>query len=673
MKNKTNINDSSIESAGIHKDYKLSVAELIWNGFDAKASTVNIIFDANEIDYIDKVIISDNGEGINYENLSQTFGAFLDSVKRNSFQRSSYNRGKKGKGRYSFATFANFAKWHTIYQNGNKLLEYDIIIRKNNKDEYEDINKKVSKTKETGTNVILEDLFDVNGYSFSSSEFRDYLAKEFGWFLFLNRESNFSLEINGEPIEYEYLIAENDEKTLKISDNEGYDHDFLITYLRWSDSIGDKYYYYFLNQEKREVAKKLTSYNNNAIDFHHSVFVESSFFNSFDISVDQSEELNLFSETKNNKLFKSLMDELNEFLFLKQKAFIRGNAAENLVLKMESSGVFPKFANNKYDQERKKDLISVVKEIYCVQPKIFKGLKSEQEITFLGFLNLLLDTDERENILGIIEGIVKLTSEERIELVNVLKKSSFSKILSAIKLIENRYKVTELIKVLVYDLKKFTTERKHIQKVIEENYWLFGEQYHLASADENFQQLLSAYLYIIDDVESKKIESYDWKKRPDIFMCRKRNIPDSHDTEYQIEENIMVELKRPTVPIGKKQFRQIDDYLDFIMKEDQFNSQTRRWKFYVLSNKVDEYIEKQYIAFKDKGKRFLVHQSGKYEIYAMTWDDLIRTFEIKHNYLLEKLEFDKNAIKEEFKLKGINLESLSSDKVTNKIKELSKQ
>ena len=44
----------------------------------------------------------------------------------------------------------------------------------------------------------------------------------------------------------------------------------------------------------------------------------------------------------------------------------------------------------------------------------------------------------------------------------------------------------------------------------------------------------------------------------------------------------------------------------------------------------------------------------------MTWDDLFRTFEIKHSYLLEKLEFDKNAIKEELELKGINLDSTSS-------------
>ena len=672
MKNKTNINNSSIESAGIPKEHSKAIAELIWNGFDAKATKVDIRFDANELDYISSVTVSDNGEGIKFENLSETFGAFLDSVKKNSFQRSSYNRGKKGKGRYSFATFAGKATWHTVYESEGKLLEYDIVINKDKKDEYEDKNKKVSKQKATGTDVILENLFEVTAYSFSNEDFRNFLAKEFGWFLFLNADLGFTLEINGEPIEYDFLIADKDKKIVTINDEDQNKHQFLVNYIRWKESIGDKYYYYFLNHEKREVAKKLTSYNNNAIDFHHSVFIESKFFDSFDISIDQSSDDEIFSSVKTNKIFKALCNDLNEYLFRKQKDYIRGNAAEELVLKMETKGVFPDFANNKYDLERKRDLIHVVKELYCVQPKIFKGLKTVQEKTFLGFLNLLLDTDERENIIEIIDGIVKLTSEERKELLVVLSKSSFSKILATIKLIENRYKTIELLKMLVFDLKKFTTERDHVQKAIEENYWLFGEQYHLASADQNFQKLLSSYLYIIDGIESKKIKAYDWKRRPDIFMCRKRNIPDSSDSEYQLEENVMVELKRPSVTIGKNQFRQIDDYLDFIMKEDQFNSQTRRWKFYVISNKVDEYIEKQYNAFKDKGKKFLVHQSGKYEIYALTWDDLFRTFQIKHSYLLDKLEFDKNAIKEEMQSKGISLDSKSSSIITNQIIEISK-
>lgn len=671
MKNKANISDNSIESAGIPKDYKQAIAELIWNGFDAKASKIDISYETNELDYISKIIINDNGEGINYTSLSQTFGQFLDSLKRNSFQRSSYNRGKKGKGRFSFSTFSSKCTWHTVYLHEDKLYEYDLIIYKHNKNEYEDLNKKVSKSISTGTTVILEELFDVTAYSFSNQDFLDFLAKEFGWFLYLNRELGYSLQINGIAIEYDYLISDDNSRTLIINDDEQNKHQFNITYLRWSDKIGDKYYYYFLNDEKKEILKKLTSYNNNAIEFHHSVFIESSFFQSFDTNTESDDE-DIFGTLTNSKVFKALLSDLNEFLFRKQKDFIRGNAAEEFIVRLETTGKLPRFSNNKYDLERKKDLINVVKELYCVQPKVFKGLKSEQEKTFIGFINLLLDTDERENILEIIEGIVQLNSQERQDLVSVLRKSSFSKVLSTIKLIENRFKIVELLRKLVFDLKQFSTERQHIQEAIEENYWLFGENYNLASADKNFQYLLSQYLYIIDNnLEAEQLQDYDWKRRPDIFICRKNTVADFIDSEYSIEENIIVELKRPSVTIGKTQFRQVDDYLEFIMKQDQFNSQTRRWKFYLISNKVDEYIIKQYEAFKDKGKRFLVHQAGKYEIYALTWDDLFRTFEIKHTFVLEKLEFDKTALQEELRIKGIQLDTTGSNEITSQIKSLS--
>ncbi len=86
-----------------------------------------------------------------------------------------------------------------------------------------------------------------------------------------------------------------------------------------------------------------------------------------------------------------------------------------------------------------------MKELYCIQPRIFKGLKREQEQTMLGFLNLLLDTDERENIMTIVENIVRLTATEKEELKNVLQKTSLSRIISSVKLIENRYKVVSLL------------------------------------------------------------------------------------------------------------------------------------------------------------------------------------------------------------------------------------
>ena len=63
MKEKVSINDRSIESAGIPKDYKEALSELIWNGFDAGATRVELVFDANEIEHVSQLTIRDNGTG----------------------------------------------------------------------------------------------------------------------------------------------------------------------------------------------------------------------------------------------------------------------------------------------------------------------------------------------------------------------------------------------------------------------------------------------------------------------------------------------------------------------------------------------------------------------------------------------------------------------------------
>ena len=49
MKQRVAANNKSIDNAGITSDYKQAIAELIWNGFDAKATKINISFAANEL------------------------------------------------------------------------------------------------------------------------------------------------------------------------------------------------------------------------------------------------------------------------------------------------------------------------------------------------------------------------------------------------------------------------------------------------------------------------------------------------------------------------------------------------------------------------------------------------------------------------------------------------
>lgn len=55
--------------------------EYIWNGFDADATIIDITYKVNELGGISEIKICDNGSGINFENIDNTFGAFLSSEK----------------------------------------------------------------------------------------------------------------------------------------------------------------------------------------------------------------------------------------------------------------------------------------------------------------------------------------------------------------------------------------------------------------------------------------------------------------------------------------------------------------------------------------------------------------------------------------------------------------
>jgi len=445
------------------------------------------------------------------------------------------------------------------------------------------------------------------------------------------------------------------------------DYSFNISFLRWNKKIGDKYYYYFLNDEIKEVYRKHTSFNNKAIDFHHSVYISSDFFNDFIYTKDENPVLNFAGKNQTSTEYRQLIRALNKFVFEKEKQFIREQQAEKLISYYHTKNIFPKFRNNTYEKFREKDLETVVRELYCVQPKIFQGLRETQSKTLVGFLNLLLDTEQREQVLEIIDNIIKLSDEERELLAKSLRKTNFSKITRLIRLLENRFEVIRIIKSLVFDLEKFTTERDHIQKVIENNYWLFGEQYHLASADKNFEIALNNYLKYIENKETipVKIETKRKLKRPDIFICRQINIPDPSSNEFTIEENIIVELKRPKIVIGKDQFSQVEDYLRFIKNEPRFNSQLRKWKFILIGKKMDSFIEDKYESQKEKGKRYLVESVRNYEIYAMTWDDIFRIFENRHKHLIDKLEF-KSSIIEELEEKGFQFSLDTANLITSK-------
>lgn len=640
------VKNQSIDSSGITNDYRDAISEYIWNGFEAHARNINIDYTLNEAYGVKELIITDNGDGINYDELGETFGAFLAS-KKNLLSLKMKSKANKGKGRFSFIAFADKAKWCTVYKDKDDYKEYQITMSNDTKEVIDCSQPESSDRKESGTSVRFSDINTLTAENMSFEILEPALLKEFAWFLYLYKSKNVEITVNGDKVDFEkYVNTKLSEKSMVTIDG----HRFEISLVVWQESIREKFCCYYFDSEDALKGKDTTNFNRNTINFNHSVFVKSDFFDDKENVLTNNDDIqiNMFESQEEKKILKKLHKEIQKLIEKKISVYLSDKAEEAVEAMITERKTFPEFPSDVYGQMRKNDLKKVTKEIFKLEPLIFHKLKPIQEKSLLGFLNLLLSSEERENVLTILEQIVELSPEQRDDFSKILKKTSLENIIDTIKFIEDRYKIIELLRSIVYDLTKFSNERDHVQKIVERHFWLFGEQYNLASADQRMQKALEQYrniLYGEEDVTATLNPDAENERRMDIFMCNTRNVETAFETT--LEENIVVELKAPKVPLTKKVLRQIEDYMDYVRRQPQFNSKLRKWKFIAVCKEVDDYVKSQYKAFEDKGKVGLVFQVENCEVYALTWDDIIKSFEIKHKPMLERLKYDREQVANE--------------------------
>lgn len=668
-KQKVSITNNSIKG-DVTSDAKRAICEYIWNGFDANAVHVDLTYKTNGIGAITSFKIKDDGDGIDRKLIDTTFGQYKDSIKGKSYQWSSQVKGHKGKGRYAFNCFATKADWESIYQDGDNLLKHHISIESgdnahfnDHENENEIVHNVATGTTVTFSNVNLTESF------FESVEFVGYLKREYAVFLKLNENLSKEISINGEPLDYNSVIAETEIKQIAIVDpKDKMSYEFNCTFIRWHNKMRENYSTYFLDNRQIERYEKTTTLNKKDTGFHHSVYVVSSYFNDFihyDNDNKETEESQAtvvqgefefpnitMPKTEKDKVFKDLWRQLKCWIEEKQKQYIANVGGEKLWARFIKDGTVSE-PTDAYKKLLYEDLKQTVKGIYAVQPKIFTNIKPEQARALVGCLELLLQTDKREDLIKILEGIVSMTDDDRHRLAEILQVTQLSNITKTIELLNNRLKTVSAIKAMIYDKELHAREVPDIQNMISSAFWLFGEQYNIVTeAEPDFQQALERYLEKIHETEQgkgksklsvEKIKHPDANKEMDIFAFRQT-------MDSKGIENVIVELKRPTVQLGELELSQVKTYMRLIYSEPQFNSTTAKWTFILVGNQLDDSgtIENEYDSNKTWGKKDLVLHVDKnqqnYEIYVKTWATVFDDFEIRHNFLLKELSFKRDRL-----------------------------
>lgn len=637
---KTELNGEGIKKHFRTTDPWRAIAELAWNGFDAKATKVEVVVVEGAMGGSTRVEVSDNGEGIELETHADTFGRFNDSSKKEDVT----THGSHGRGRLSFHRLAERAIWWTnaagsgaarIEVNGAALTKYE--------------GRSVEASAfPAGMNVGITgttvQLLNLHASLQTSDELHKLLSIEFGWFLALNPTKRLSL--NGTEV----TVPSHDLIQQKLFiDN----HEFDASVLRWDLKPGsEKSYVYLLNSSCKTVDKKLSTFNHKG-NFHTSIYVSSTWVDTFKPS--GSDLASPDATGYESETWRKVVRELNKITNSVYEEFLR-RQFEREIESYVADGIFPTYAGlpEDYKDWRFENTKNILCAIYTADPTALKSLKKNQKKIFVRLLDKLAVSNENDAIFEVLNSVLDLDDKSTKLFAKQLQSVSLQSIVSAIEVLRRRHEVADKLRTLMNDHYLETLETPDLQGIIEANTWLFGSSYETIGAEEDtFTKIAKSLRDTVNGIDEINLDDLDTNehttieganKQPDLFLARKVSHHDSMGRK--IYRCIVVEIKRPSIALNYKHLQQLDGYAQLIKKHAEFGSESMHFELILIGRKISEAdteIRSRMQGQVAKGLPGLVSDDERMKRFVLNWYTLLDNFLLTNQAMIDALSLKRDS------------------------------
>jgi hypothetical protein len=178
-------------------------------------------------------------------------------------------------------------------------------------------------------------------------------------------------------------------------------------------------------------------------------------------------------------------------------------------------------------------------------------------------------------------------------------------------------------------------ERGELDAVVRDNTWLFGERFHITLPEAGLTRVMER---VAEELGSgrgtRRVRKPDGATgRIDCFLGRSVPHPDQNRREF-----IVVELKRPSLKIGRVELNQLEDYVNALKGQPDFARTDTYWNFYLVTGEYDPSI-KDRITQKDRPVGlFLENENSR--VWVKTWSELIRECEGRLQFIQDKLRVE---------------------------------
>jgi hypothetical protein len=637
------------------RDYIKAISEFVWNALDADAPRTSVDLVRNALGGLESIVIRDNGTGITKARAEHDFESLGESWKLHTARTPVLSRaihGKEGQGRLRFFSLARRALWGTVYKEDGKRyrLKIEIIADQLSSSSVSDP-EEVLATTSTGTTVELAPLKETFDW-LTSEEARSEFDSIFAPYILQYPKAEISYD--GRPVDPKRTIEHSHQfPTQPIVCPGRVVRDLTLRVIEWKPRITGRKIYF--GGESGVVLGSLPA-NVTAPGFEFSAYAYSPFFN--EIAKANLLEFEGLTDPDFARVLEHVRDQLTDYFRARQ-----AEKSGELIQDLKDAGVYPYEGDPRDEIERReRQVFDIATHAAVSYSKDFKKADNPLKKIALGLLKEALSNNP-ESVTRILKAVFNLPKVRQDEFSQLLDKTELGNIIGASSLVANRIVALKVLREIVFTPKHRSTirERGELDMLIRDNTWIFGEGFHLTMHEAGLTQIMDR---VSEQIATKRVRGTPVRKRDgkigriDSFMGRV--VPNEHPDH---REYLLIELKRPSIKVGRKETDQVEDYVNAILAQPDFINTSTQWNFYLVTSEYDD-ATSQRITQENRPMGLLIDKPN-HKVWVKSWAELIRDCEARLKFVQDKLRVEVSTEEIQERIAMLKASVLKSDVVDN--------
>ena len=607
-----------------------ALSELIWNGLDAGADSVSIKLELNRLQGLERIRITDTGNGINHAEVPMLFGNLGESWKKtkNRFRGRSLH-GKDGQGRFKAFALGNRVEWNTVYEApGGARFRYQIIGKAEALNDLEFSDPVPANGDACGTEVLVAGIEKSHGVLLQDSAHEE-LAKLFA--AYLSQYPEVRINYDGFLVDPSKLqIFSKDIVLDDVALQGGRIAKVAVTIVEWS--VPTKRVIHLCDSAGVSLHEAEAGVQIRAPGFEFTAYVKSDHFRELD-------KEGLLSLDDIHPDVGAILQSAKQSI----RPHFRKRLAERqsqIVERWKAEQIYPfedkKDLNPVEEAERQVfDILAVNVEAYL--PSFEDSDLKSKRFTFRLLAQALHQNPESVQL--IITELLNLKKEEQEDLAELLRCTPFQNIISSAKTVTNRLDFLIGLENLLFDKesKKKLLERDQLHKILENEAWIFNEEFALSGSELPLEEVLQLHLGKLgkrQDEDEPVLREDDKQGRVDLMFSR------TTQPRHDERDHLVVELKRPKQKINSEVLSQVESYAIAVAQDPRFLKEKTRWRFVVVSNEMDDHAQRK--ARQRQKPRGLVFDDAELniEVWAYEWTEVIANARARLQFINNSLNYE---------------------------------